>query len=74
QEMSEAVKNYPAIEWNLSGMRPLQIGLVLTVIATSLAGILANPLFTLANESVTSTPILQANASSTQVSQLMSKR
>ncbi|MFM7190401.1 MAG: proton-conducting transporter membrane subunit, partial [Microcystaceae cyanobacterium] len=74
QEMSEAVKNYPAIEWNLSGMRPLQIGLVLTVIATSLAGILANPLFTLANDSVTSTPILQANASSTQVSQLMSKR
>ncbi len=71
QEMSEAVKNYPAIQWNLSGMRPLQVGLVLTVIATSLAGILANPLFTLANDSITTTPILQANASSTQVSQLM---
>jgi NAD(P)H-quinone oxidoreductase subunit 2 len=53
------VKNYPEIRWNLPGMRPLQVGLVLSVIATSLAGILSNPLFTLANNSVTRTPILQ---------------
>jgi NAD(P)H-quinone oxidoreductase subunit 2 len=59
-EMSDAVKNYPEIRWNLPGMRPLQVGLVLSMIATSLAGILSNPLFTLANDSVTTTPILQA--------------
>jgi NAD(P)H-quinone oxidoreductase subunit 2 len=68
QEMSEAVKNYPEIRWNLPGMRPLQVGLVLSVIATSLAGILSNPLFTLANSSVTRTPMLHARATSTQLS------
>ncbi|HEY9603136.1 MAG TPA: proton-conducting transporter membrane subunit, partial [Allocoleopsis sp.] len=59
QEMSDAVKNYPEIRWNLPGLRPLQVSLVLTLIATSLAGILSNPLFALANESVTRTPMLQ---------------
>jgi NAD(P)H-quinone oxidoreductase subunit 2 len=59
QEMSDAVKNYPEIRWNLPGMRPLQVGLVVSVIATTLAGILSNPLFTLANSSVTRTPMLQ---------------
>jgi NAD(P)H-quinone oxidoreductase subunit 2 len=59
QEMSEAVKNYPEIRWNLEGMRPLQVGLVLALIATSLAGILSNPLFTLANDSVVTSPILK---------------
>jgi NAD(P)H-quinone oxidoreductase subunit 2 len=59
QEMSEAVKNYPEVRWNLPGMRPLQVGLVLTLIATTLAGILSNPLFTLANNSVANTAILQ---------------
>ncbi|MGB5768753.1 MAG: NAD(P)H-quinone oxidoreductase subunit 2, partial [Crocosphaera sp.] len=51
------------------GMRPLQVGLVLSVIATSLAGILANPLLTLANDSVTSTPILQSAIVNTRISQ-----
>ncbi len=60
QEMSDSVKNYPEIRWNLPGMRPLQIGVVLTAIVTSLAGILSNPLFTLASDSITSTPILQS--------------
>ncbi len=69
QEMSDAVKNYPEIRWNVSGMRPLQVGLVLSVIATSLAGILANPLFTLANNSVTSTPMLQTATLAPQVVQ-----
>jgi NAD(P)H-quinone oxidoreductase subunit 2 len=55
------VKNYPEIRWNLPGMRPLQVGLVLSVIATSLAGVLSNPLFTLANDSVTGTPMLQSS-------------
>jgi NAD(P)H-quinone oxidoreductase subunit 2 len=59
QEMSDAVKDYPEIRWNLPGMRPLQVGLILTVIATTLAGILSNPLFELANSSVTRTPMLQ---------------
>ncbi|HEY9612505.1 NAD(P)H-quinone oxidoreductase subunit N, partial [Allocoleopsis sp.] len=59
QEMSDAVKAYPEIRWNLPGLRPLQVSLVLTLIATSLAGILSNPLFALANESVTRTPMLQ---------------
>ncbi|MEA5511065.1 NAD(P)H-quinone oxidoreductase subunit N [Crocosphaera sp. UHCC 0190] len=68
-EMSDAVKNYPEIRWNLPGMRPLQVGLVLSVIATTLAGILSNPLFTLANDSVTSTPILQSSIVNTRISQ-----
>ena len=59
-EMSEAVQNYPTIRWNLPGMRPLQVGLIVSVVVTSLAGILSNPLFNLANDSVTSTPILQS--------------
>jgi NAD(P)H-quinone oxidoreductase subunit 2 len=69
-EMSDVVKNYPEIRWNLPGMRPLQVGLVLSVIATSLAGILSNPLFTLATDSVTSTPILQAAALTPRISQV----
>ena len=60
QEMSESVKNYPEIRWNLPGMRPLQVGIVVSAIVTSLAGILSNPLFTLATDSVNSTPILRS--------------
>ena len=60
QEMSESVRNYPEIRWNIPGMRPLQVGIVLATVVTSLAGILSNPLFTLASDSVTSTPILQS--------------
>lgn len=59
QEMSDAVKNYPEIRWNLPGMRPIQVCLILTLVATSLAGILSNPLFSLANSSVARTAILQ---------------
>lgn len=72
-EMSDVVKNYPQIQWNLPGMRPLQVGLILTLIATSLAGILANPLFTLASDSVTSTPMLQAAHLTTKISQVLPK-
>ncbi len=59
QEMSDVVKNYPEVRWDLSGMRPLQVTLVLSLIATSLAGILSNPLFTLANNSIARTSFLQ---------------
>jgi NAD(P)H-quinone oxidoreductase subunit 2 len=59
QEMSDVVKNYPAIRWDLPGLRPMQISLILAVVATSLAGILSNPLFTIANNAVLQTPMLQ---------------
>jgi NAD(P)H-quinone oxidoreductase subunit 2 len=62
QEMSETVQNYPEVRWNLPGMRPLQVGLVFSLVVTSLAGILSNPLFTLANASVKNTEVLK-NAS-----------
>ncbi|MEO0687890.1 MAG: NAD(P)H-quinone oxidoreductase subunit N, partial [Cyanobacteria bacterium J06649_11] len=65
QEMSDAVKNYPPISWKLPGLRPLQVGLVTTLIATSIAGILSNPLFTLVNNSVANTPMLQKSIVST---------
>ncbi len=60
QEMSDAVKNYPEIRWSLPGMRPLQISLVMALVATSLAGVLSNPLFNLANSSISLTPVLQS--------------
>ncbi|NEO28817.1 MAG: NAD(P)H-quinone oxidoreductase subunit 2, partial [Kamptonema sp. SIO4C4] len=59
QEMSDVVKNYPPLRWNLPGMRPLQVGIVVSLVATTLAGILSNPLFTIANDSVLNTSILQ---------------
>ncbi|MFQ4143050.1 NAD(P)H-quinone oxidoreductase subunit N [Chlorogloeopsis sp. ULAP02] len=74
QEMSDAVKNYPEVRWNLPGFRPLQVGLLTTLIATSIAGILSNPIFTLANNSITHTSMLQAKAAdSTQVSAMPAK-
>ena len=62
QEMSDVVKNYPEIRWDLPGLRPMQVSLILAVVATSLAGILSNPLFTIANQAVTQTPMLQIPA------------
>jgi NAD(P)H-quinone oxidoreductase subunit 2 len=64
-EMSDAVKNYPTIQWNVPGLKPLQAGLVLSVLATCVAGILSNPLFTIATDSVTKTPMLSATLSPT---------
>ena len=58
QEMSDVVKNYPVTNWNIPGMRSLQVAMVVTLVATSLAGILSNPLFTLANDSASKTPML----------------
>ncbi|MDF5726980.1 MAG: NAD(P)H-quinone oxidoreductase subunit N [Rhizonema sp. PD38] len=69
QEMSEAVSRYPEINWNLPGFRPLQVGLIVTLIATSIAGILSNPIFTVVNNSIAHTAILQPpTVVSTQVS------
>ncbi|NMG08171.1 NAD(P)H-quinone oxidoreductase subunit N [Brasilonema sp. UFV-L1] len=68
-EMSDVVKNYPQVSWSLPGYRPLQVGLVMTLIATSIAGILSNPIFTLANNSIAHTSILQpTTVVTTQVS------
>jgi NAD(P)H-quinone oxidoreductase subunit 2 len=47
-------------------MRPLQVGLVLALVFTSLAGFLSNPLFTLANDSVTKSPVLQSASTQPQ--------
>jgi NAD(P)H-quinone oxidoreductase subunit 2 len=77
-EMSEVVKKYPRIRWNLPGMRPIQVGLVFLLIATSLMGILSNPVVTIANKSVTSSLVLKAsleaginNISATEVKTLL---
>jgi NAD(P)H-quinone oxidoreductase subunit 2 len=61
QEMSDAIKSYPAISWNIPGMRSLQVATIVALVATSLAGILSNPLLNLANYSVSQTPMLQAS-------------
>jgi NAD(P)H-quinone oxidoreductase subunit 2 len=61
QEMSDVVKNYPVVNWNIPGMRSLQVAMVVTLVVTSVAGILSNPLFTIANESASKTPMLQAS-------------
>ncbi|MGF1492521.1 MAG: NAD(P)H-quinone oxidoreductase subunit N [Microcoleaceae cyanobacterium] len=60
-EMSEVVKNYPEIQWDLPGMRPLQVGLVLSLIATMAVGIFSSPFLTLANDSVANTQMLQSS-------------
>ncbi len=60
-EMSDVIKNYPVTNWNIPGMRSLQVATLATLIATSLAGIFSNPLFTIANSSVSNTPMLQAS-------------
>ncbi len=65
QEMSEVVQRYPVLVAGAPGMRPLQATLVLTLMVTAIAGILSNPLFTLANESVKQTPFLQASIAAT---------
>lgn len=72
QEMSNAVKNYPEIRWSLPGMRPIQVAIVLTLITTSLAGILSNPLFSLVNESVINTPMLANSMTETSTVQTAS--
>ncbi|MEI6328536.1 MAG: NAD(P)H-quinone oxidoreductase subunit N [Pseudanabaena sp. ELA645] len=62
QEMSASVKNYPAITWTQTGMKPLQAAIVFTLIFTAIAGIASNPLFSLSNQAVKETQFLQAKA------------
>jgi NAD(P)H-quinone oxidoreductase subunit 2 len=57
QEMSLVIQNYPATKWKPLGMRPLQVGVLITLVLTMVSGILSNPLFTLVNTSVASVPV-----------------
>ncbi|MGB7412954.1 MAG: NAD(P)H-quinone oxidoreductase subunit N [Thermosynechococcaceae cyanobacterium] len=57
QEMSLVIQNYPATNWQPLGMRPLQVGVMVTLVLTMIAGVLSNPLFTLVNTSVASVPV-----------------
>tara|TARA_Y100001970_G_scaffold293880_1_gene444194 strand:+ start:3853 stop:5382 length:1530 start_codon:yes stop_codon:yes gene_type:complete len=59
QEASNIVKNYPQIEWNLSGLPPLRFALYTCLAVTAVGGILSNPLFNLANLAVSNTPFLK---------------
>ena len=59
QEASEIVKSYPVINWGIVGLPPLRVALYTCVAGTALGGILSNPLFKLANTSVSETPLLQ---------------
>ncbi len=72
-EMSEAVLNYPVSDWTLPGMRPLQVGVVVSLVATSVFGILSNPLFSLANSAVEKTPMLQASMAQAKIQQAIAK-
>ena len=56
-EMSLVIQNYPETNWEPLGMRPLQVGVLVTLVLTMLAGVLSNPLFTLVNTSVASVPV-----------------
>ncbi|MCM1983409.1 NAD(P)H-quinone oxidoreductase subunit N [Lyngbya confervoides] len=56
QEMSEVIEHYPALTWKPFGMRPLQVGLIVTLISTSLAGILSSPVFSVINQSIADIP------------------
>ncbi|MBW4466094.1 MAG: NAD(P)H-quinone oxidoreductase subunit N [Pegethrix bostrychoides GSE-TBD4-15B] len=71
EEMSDAVKNYPEIRWDLPGMRPLQVGLVICLVTTTVAGILSNPLFNLANSAVEQTAFLQSEISTVAAHKLV---
>ncbi|WP_088892799.1 NAD(P)H-quinone oxidoreductase subunit N [Leptolyngbya ohadii] len=73
EEMSDAVKNYPEIRWNLPGMRPLQVGLIVCLVFTAIGGILSNPLFNLADSSVTRTPMLRPAGAALQQAEAENK-
>ncbi len=59
QEASEAVNDYPPIQWGVIGMPPLRFALISCVIFTALGGVFSNPLFRWANNAVADTPLLQ---------------
>ncbi len=58
-EASEVVKSYPLIQWKTIGLPPLRIALMTCVFVTAVGGILSNPIFQWANNTVLGTPFLQ---------------
>ncbi len=59
KEASEVVKTYPPIQWSNVGMPSLRFALLGCVVFTAIGGILSNPLFQWANNTVIGTPLLQ---------------
>nr|YP_002049365.1 NAD(P)H-quinone oxidoreductase subunit 2 [Paulinella chromatophora]B1X5D6.1 RecName: Full=NAD(P)H-quinone oxidoreductase subunit 2, organellar chromatophore; AltName: Full=NAD(P)H dehydrogenase, subunit 2; AltName: Full=NADH-plastoquinone oxidoreductase subunit 2 [Paulinella chromatophora]ACB43155.1 NAD(P)H-quinone oxidoreductase subunit 2 [Paulinella chromatophora] len=59
KEASDVVKSYAAVNWNIPGLNPLRVALLVCVIVTGIGGIFSNPLFQWANSAVAGTPILQ---------------
>ncbi|WP_218081811.1 NAD(P)H-quinone oxidoreductase subunit N [Anthocerotibacter panamensis] len=57
---SPEVEAYVPPDWNLPGMRSLQVGLTVTLAGTILVGLLSNPVVGLLNASVGGTPALKA--------------
>jgi len=58
--MSPEVEAYPATNWELPGMRSLQITLGVTLGATVIVGIISSPIVSLMNESIARSPALTA--------------
>ncbi len=56
--MSPALEVYTPVNWDLVGMRSLQLTLGITLVATVVLGIFSDPLMGLLNESVRSSPNL----------------
>ncbi len=68
---SPEVEIYTPVNWELPGMRSLQVGLLVTLVATVAVGILSNPVLDLLNESVRRTPTLQAVQAAKPVASLL---
>jgi len=69
-EMSEVVKKYTPIRWNMLGMRPIQVAIVFLLVATSILGILSNPIVNIANESVSSSVVLKASMTKASINNM----
>ncbi len=65
QEMSVSVQNYEAVDWSLTGMRSMQVGMLATLVVTVLSGILSNPLFNLTADSIARSDFLTFPSSET---------
>jgi NAD(P)H-quinone oxidoreductase subunit 2 len=59
QEASDVVKAYPEITWTLPGLQPLRAALLVCLLITAVGGVLSNPLFAWANQTVEGTPLLK---------------
>lgn len=63
KEPSPEVKNYPTnLSWDPEGLRPLQVGMLVTTVATVVMGVFFYPLINLATTSIRNTPTMQPPA------------